>query len=121
MSDEPNTHEDAAAPPVPEQEQEPDLHRPEVHAALERYWKTNVLIMVGLLAVWAIVGLGCGVLFANSLNSIKIGGFPLGFWFAQQGSIIVFVFIILIYCILLNRLDQKHHEELDRLRKEGKA
>ena len=92
-----------------------DLHRPEVHAALERYWKRNLLIMRSLLVVWAVVGLGCGVLFADLLNAFKVGGFPLGFWFAQQGSIVVFVLLILIYCLMLNRLDRQHHEELQRI------
>jgi len=64
--------------------------------------------MIALLAVWAFVGLGCGVLFADYLNRFSLGGFPLGFWFAQQGSIIVFVVLILIYAILLNRLDQEY-------------
>jgi len=92
-----------------------DLHRPEVHAALVRYWKRNLLIMRSLLVVWAVVGLGCGVLFADWLNVYKVGGFPLGFWFAQQGSIVIFVLLILIYCLMLNRLDRQHHEELQRI------
>ena len=95
--------------------------KPEVRAALARYWRSNVKIMISLLVVWAVAGLGCGVLFADALNAFSIGGYPLGFWFAQQGSIIVFVFVILIYCCLLNRLDRKHHEELQQLRREGKA
>lgn len=86
-----------------------------VAAALKRYWRTNLAIMAVLLSIWAIVGLGCGILFADYLNQFKLGGYPLGFWFAQQGSIMVFVVIILVYCILLNRLDSKHHEELKRL------
>lgn len=81
-------------------------------AALKRYWRANVTIMSVLLTIWAIVGLGCGILFADKLNAFQLGGYPLGFWFAQQGSIMVFVVIILVYCILLNRLDNKHHDEL---------
>ncbi len=80
--------------------------------AINRYWKRNVTIMAILLFFWALAGLGAGVLFADSLNAWSLGGIPLGFWFAQQGSIIVFVVLILIYAILLNRLDRKHHEEL---------
>ena len=90
-------------------------------AALKRYWRANVTIMAVLLTIWAIVGLGCGILFADKLNAIQLGGYPLGFWFAQQGSIMTFVVIILVYCILLNRLDNKHHEELEKLKQNGGA
>lgn len=100
-----------------------DLHNPAVAASLRKYWQTNVLIMAVLLLIWAAVGLSCGILFADDLNQYKLPGtgFPLGFWFAQQGSIISFVLIILVYCILMNRLDKKHHEELESLRNGGKS
>ena len=94
----------------------PDTRDPRVAESLKRYWRSNVTIMSVLLVIWAVVGLGCGVLFADALNAYSLGGYPLGFWFAQQGSIITFVALILIYCILLNRLDNKHHEELEQLR-----
>jgi len=89
-------------------------------AALKRYWRANVTIMAVLLTIWAAVGLGCGVLFADWLNEhFRLGGYPLGFWFAQQGSIMTFVLIILAYCILLNRLDNKHHRELERIKQQS--
>ena len=69
--------------------------------------------MLILLGFWALAGLGCGILFADTLNEINIGGFPLGFWFAQQGSIIVFVVLILVFCLVMNRRDLKHHEEIE--------
>ena len=81
---------------------------------MQGYWRKNVTIMVVLLAIWAFVGLGCGVLFAKTLNQFSLGGFPLGFWFAQQGSIIVFIILILIYPILLNRLDNEYAGELGK-------
>ncbi len=84
--------------------------------AIDRYWRKNVRIMAVLLVVWAIAGLGCGVLFADTLNRFRLGGFPLGFWFAQQGSILVFVLLILVYGLLLNRLDAEHHRDLERIR-----
>ena len=68
--------------------------------------------MAVLLIIWAAAGLGAGVLFADTLNAWSLGGIPLGFWFAQQGSIMVFVVLILIYAVLLNRLDRQHHEDL---------
>ena len=81
---------------------------------MQGYWQKNVSIMAVLLAIWAFVGLGCGVLFADWLNQFKLGGFPLGFWFAQQGSIIVFIILILVYAILLNRLDDEYAGEAGR-------
>ena len=97
-------------------ERGPDSRDPRIAACLRQYWRTNVAIMAVLLCIWAAVGLGCGVLFADWLNQFSLGGYPLGFWFAQQGSIIAFVLLILIYCVLLNRLDRKHREQLRQIR-----
>ena len=72
------------------------------------YWKTNLKYLAMLLAVWFIVSYGCGILFVDQLDTIKIGGFKLGFWFAQQGSIYVFVVLIFVYVYLMNKLDKKH-------------
>ncbi len=72
----------------------------------QAYWKKNLQYLIVLLAIWFIVSFGCGILFADTLNTIKIGGFPLGFWFAQQGAIYVFVILIFVYVVLMNRLDK---------------
>lgn len=82
--------------------------------SLKRYWRSNLIIMSVLLLAWASVSLGCGILFADTLNEYKLPGtgYPLGFWFAQQGSIIAFVFIVLIYALIMNRLDRKHRQDL---------
>jgi putative solute:sodium symporter small subunit len=98
-----------------------DVRDPRVAAAIQRYWRKNIRVMALLLALWAAAGLGCGVLFVESLNRFKLGGFPLGFWFAQQGSILIFILLILIYCLVLNRLDAEHHRELERIRSEDKG
>jgi putative solute:sodium symporter small subunit len=84
-----------------------------LQAALDHYWRSNLRIMAVLLCIWAFVSFGCGILFADVLNRFKLPftGFPLGFWFAQQGSIVVFVLCILAYCLAMNRLDAKHHEQ----------
>ncbi len=101
----------------PEAPETIDVRDPRIAAAIDRYWRKNIGIMVVLLSVWAAGGLGCGVLFADALNRFRLGGFPLGFWFAQQGSILIFVLLVLVYCLLLNRLDAEHHRELERIRK----
>lgn len=72
---------------------------------LKEYWSRNLRYLLILLSIWFIVSYGCGILFADTLNNIKIGGFPLGFWFAQQGSIYVFVILIFVYVRLMNKLD----------------
>ena len=91
----------------------PSRKSPSYEAHLKKFWSGNVRLMLILLAFWALAGLGCGILFADTLNEINIGGFPLGFWFAQQGSIIVFVVLILVFCLVMNRRDLKHHEEIE--------
>ncbi len=70
------------------------------------YWKTNIRYISILLSLWFLISFGCGILFVEQLNLVKIGGFKLGFWFAQQGSIFGFVIIIFIYIFLMNKLDQ---------------
>lgn len=78
-----------------------------------RYWRANAVFMAVLLTVWAVVGLGCGVLFVDSLNGMTVGGFPLGFWFAQQGSIISFVLLIFVYALGMNWLDRRYRDEAE--------
>ncbi|MDP0500234.1 MAG: DUF4212 domain-containing protein [Verrucomicrobiota bacterium JB022] len=89
-------------------------HTAAAREVLRSYWQKNIALMSVLLAVWAFVGLGCGVLFADWLNQFKLlgTGYPLGFWFAQQGSIVTFVFLILIYAVAMNRIERKHKAEL---------
>jgi len=74
---------------------------------LKKYWSKNIQYLLILLFIWFVASYGCGILFADFLNGFKIGGFPLGFWFAQQGSIYVFVVLIFIYVYLMNRLDKE--------------
>ncbi len=71
------------------------------------YWKINLRYLFILLFIWFLVSYGAGIIWADQLNHIRIGGFKLGFWFAQQGSIYVFVLLIYIYVRLMNRLDKK--------------
>tara|TARA_B000000557_G_scaffold209010_1_gene174852 strand:+ start:107 stop:358 length:252 start_codon:yes stop_codon:yes gene_type:complete len=71
------------------------------------YWKSNLKFVLILLAVWFTVSFGFGILLVDYLNEFQIGGFPLGFWFSQQGSIYIFVILIFIYIYLMNKLDKK--------------
>lgn len=72
------------------------------------YWRENLKYLVILLTIWFLVSYGAGILFKDALNNIRIGGFKLGFWFAQQGSIYVFVILIFVYVRLMNKLDKKY-------------
>lgn len=71
------------------------------------YWRKNITYVLSLLSVWFIVSYGAGILFVDVLNGVKIGGAPFGFWMAQQGAIYVFIALIAIYVVIMNRLDRK--------------
>ena len=74
----------------------------------KKYWKENIRLLLILLSIWFLVSFGAGILWVEELNAIRLGGFKLGFWFAQQGSIYVFVILIFIYVKLMNKLDKKY-------------
>ncbi|MBK79108.1 MAG: hypothetical protein CMC88_08700 [Flavobacteriaceae bacterium] len=74
----------------------------------KNYWKQNLKYLTILLSIWFLVSFLCGILFADYLNQFMLGGFPLGFWFAQQGAIYFFVILIFVYVFLMNRLDKKY-------------
>ncbi|MGK7396535.1 MAG: DUF4212 domain-containing protein [Candidatus Cyclobacteriaceae bacterium M3_2C_046] len=73
----------------------------------EIYWRKNIKYLTVLLSIWFLVSYVLGILLVEPLNKVQIGGFELGFWFAQQGSMYVFVILIFIYVRLMNRLDKK--------------
>ena len=77
------------------------------------YWRANLRVMSWLLAVWLFVSYGLGIVFVEPLNAVRIGGFPLGFWFAQQGSIYVFIVLILVYALWMDRLDRRYGADHD--------
>jgi putative solute:sodium symporter small subunit len=72
------------------------------------YWRTNLRVIAGCLAIWAFVSLGLGIMLAEPLNAIRIGGYGLGFWFAQQGSLYTFIVLIFYYAWRMNRLDREY-------------
>ncbi|MGB5346143.1 MAG: DUF4212 domain-containing protein [Woeseia sp.] len=84
--------------------------KPELRAA---YWRANLRILAGCMVVWFVCSYGFGILLVEPLNKFVIAGFPLGFWFAQQGSIYVFVLLIFFYAWRMNSIDQKYdvHED----------
>jgi len=77
------------------------------------YWKATLALIRNVLIVWFVVSYGFGILLAPMLNSIHLGGYPLGFWFAQQGSMYIFVALIFIYAHLMGKIDEKFdvHED----------
>ena len=74
---------------------------------MEQYWKKNLQTLALLLFIWFLVSFGFGILWVEELNTIRLGDFKLGFWFAQQGSIYSFVVLIFIYVIRMNALDRE--------------
>jgi putative solute:sodium symporter small subunit len=87
----------------------PSVTDPETVARHEEYWRRNIRYVGALMAVWFVVSYGFGILFVDALNTFRLPGtnFPLGFWFAQQGSIYIFVILIFVYVRLMNRLDRE--------------
>ncbi len=71
------------------------------------YWRENVKLLCSLLAIWFVVSFGAGILFVDALNNFALGGVPLGFWFAQQGSIVVFVILIFVYAARMKRIEKR--------------
>ena len=74
----------------------------------DSYWNENIRILIILLSIWFLVSFGFGILLSEWLDQFQIAGFKLGFWFAQQGSIYVFIILIFIYIHLMNKLDKKY-------------
>ena len=83
------------------------------HEQRAAYWQANLRLVAILLICWFIVSYGCGILLVEPLNAIKLGGYPLGFWFAQQGSIYCFLVLIFVYARAMKRIDRKFdvHED----------
>lgn len=90
--------EDAGATPLPNE-----------NGWRREYWRRNLRLMLALLAVWFVVSFVLGILLVEPLNNVVILGFPLGLWFAQQGSIYTFVVLILVYALRMDRLDREFH------------
>jgi putative solute:sodium symporter small subunit len=74
----------------------------------QAYWRANLRLMAKLLTVWFVVSYGLGIVLVEPLNRFSLGGFTVGFWFAQQGSIYIFVVLVLVYARRMDRIDEEH-------------
>ncbi len=72
------------------------------------YWHANIRLLVALMSIWFFVSFGCGILFRDFLDQWSIGGYPLGFWFAQQGSIYVFIVLIVVYVRRMRTIEKRY-------------
>ncbi len=98
---------EAAKPTTPTAPTEPTDEQKRASA----YWRSNLRLMAALLTVWFAVPFGLGIVFVEPLNQFQLGGFPLGFWFAQQGSIYVFFVLVLVYAVRMRSLDRRYNYE----------
>ncbi|PMB53781.1 hypothetical protein CEN39_02595 [Fischerella thermalis CCMEE 5201] len=74
----------------------------------QAYWRANTALIRNLLLVWALVSIGCSILLVQPLNNLRLGGLPVGFWMAQQGSIFIFVVLIFVYAVQMDKLDRQY-------------
>ena len=74
----------------------------------KNYWKENISLIIKCLTIWFIVSYGCSIIFVEVLNNIRLGGYKLGFWFAQQGSIYTFVILIFYYVYEIDKIDKRY-------------
>ncbi len=96
---------------MPEDTSESSSAEEELAESRQAYWRANLRLMRWLLLIWFTVSYGFGILLVEPLNEIRMGGFKLGFWFAQQGSIYVFILLILVYALWMDRLDRKQPQD----------
>lgn len=84
--------------------------------AKQRYWKANLIVIGILLTIWFLASCCCGILFIEPLNQFSIGNLPLGFWMANQGSMIVFVALILVYAVVMDLVDRRYYATVVKLK-----
>ena len=87
--------------------------RAEKQQNAKAYWRENIRLLVTLMSIWFLVSFGAGILFRDFLDQFMLGGFPLGFWFAQQGSIYVFIVLIFYYAWKMHRIEQLYQLDDD--------
>ena len=97
-------HDEAESPPSANQANEKE----ETASNEGAYWRENIRLLSSLMAIWFIASFGCGILFRDWLDQFSLGGYPLGFWFAQQGSIYIFIALIAFYVARMKQIDRKY-------------
>ena len=80
----------------------------ETSGAEGAYWRENIRLLVGLMTIWFACSYGAGILFRDFLDQFSLGGYPLGFWFAQQGSIYIFIALICFYVVRMKQIERKY-------------
>lgn len=85
------------------------------------YWSENIRLLSALMVIWFIVSFGAGIIFRDWLDQFSLGGYPLGFWFAQQGSIYIFIGLICFYSWKIHKIEQKYHVDDDQSPEEDQA
>ncbi len=93
---------------------DPGTRRDGGSGAAAGHWRVNQRLLIVLLVLWFVASFGLGILFVEPLNEFRLGGFPLGFWFAQQGSILIFIALILVYALVMDRVDARFQERRQR-------
>ncbi len=101
-AEEPYHHEGGNMPPHSHHDEEVMTE-----ARVQQYWNANIRLLGFLLAIWFVVSFGAGIVFVDVLNNFSLGGYPLGFWFAQQGSIYTFVALIFFYSFRMKRIERR--------------
>ena len=92
-----------------------DSNSEQLKQVKKRYWKANLIVITVLLAIWFVASCCCGIIFIEQLNEFSIGNLPLGFWMANQGSMLIFVTLILVYAVIMDIVDRRYYATASEL------
>ena len=94
--------------PAEAHSEQPTVETSETSASENAYWRENIRLLVSLMVIWFACSFGAGILFRDFLDQFNLGGYPLGFWFAQQGSIYIFIALIFFYVVRMKQIERKY-------------